>query len=390
MIEESFPTSTETLPVTPTVAEIDLEALQHNARLLMAQAGRASVMAVVKADAYGHGAVPVAHALTETGIHDFGVATVSEGIQLREAGINGRILVFGAPLPEYFPTYPAYDLEMTIPSRSTAEAAVAAFRTPGPLRVHVKVDTGMGRIGVSPEETPEVISILERTPGITVAGLWTHFANADEENDIFTLEQLSRFRAILDRLGNPPFVVHTANSAAMFTFPETFESFENVLVRPGIALYGGMDLPGNVPPPDIRPVMRVTSRVSHVKTVEKGTTVSYGRTWKADRPVRIATVLAGYADGYFRLLSNRAEVGIRNRRYPVVGAICMDMFMVNLGDPDGPGAEIGIGEEVTLFGPGGPSACEVASWAETISYEVFCSVSKRVPRLYSGIKKVVK
>ncbi|WP_456427733.1 alanine racemase [Rhodocaloribacter sp.] len=363
--------------LSPTVAEIHLAHLRHNARLLMARAGDAEVMAVVKADAYGHGAVRVARALREEGVRHFAVATAAEAVRLREAGIDEAILVFSAPLPGRLPVYARYGLDVTVSSRAVAEAVVAAARTAGPLRVHVKVDTGMGRLGLTPSETPAVVRMLERAPGVTVAGLWTHFATVADD---FVTEQATRFEAVVRRLGGA-LPVHTANSGALLSPPEHFSLTGASLVRMGVALYGIYD--GLSPHTDgFRPVMRLRSHVTHLKTVGPGTTISYDRTWTAPRRTRIATVGAGYADGYPRLLSNRAEVSLHGRRFPVVGVICMDMFMIDLGPPDGPAATVDLGDPVVLFGEGGPSASEVARWAQTITYEICTGIAPRVPRLY--------
>ncbi len=371
------PLSTDDAILSPTVAEINLAHLRHNARRLMARAGDADVMGVVKADAYGHGAAPVARALREEGVRHFAVATAAEAVRLREAGIEGSILVFSAPLPEHLPAYVRYGLDVTVSSRAVAEAVIATARTVGPLHVHVKVDTGMGRLGLTPADTPAVVRMLERAPGVTVAGLWTHFATVSDD---YVTEQAARFEAVVRRLGGA-LPVHTANSGALLSPPEHFSLTGTDLVRMGVALYGIYG-PPETPTDDLRPVMRLRSCVTHLKTVGPGTTISYDRTWAAPRRTRIATVAAGYADGYPRLLSNRAEVGLRGRRFPVVGIICMDMFMVDLGPPDGPAATVEIGDPVVLFGEGGPSASEVAGWAQTITYEICSGIAARVPRVY--------
>ncbi len=369
--------STHDALLSPTAAEINLAHLRHNARALTARAGDADVMGVVKADAYGHGAVRVARALREEGVRHFAVATAAEAVRLRRAGIDEAILVFSAPLPAQLPVYARHALDVTVSSREVAEAVIATARAAGPLRVHVKVDTGMGRLGLSPSETPAVVRMLERAPGVTVAGLWTHFATI---GDAFVNEQAARFEAVVRRLGGA-LPVHTANSGALLSPPEHFSLTGTELVRMGVALYGIYG-PSAMLSEDLRPVMRLRTRVTHLKTVAPGTTISYDRTWTAPRRTRIATVGAGYADGYPRRLSNRAEVGLHGRRFPVVGTVCMDMFMVDLGPPDGPAATVDLGDPVVLFGAGGPSAFEVARWAQTITYEICTGVAARVPRIY--------
>lgn len=362
---------------TPTVAEVDLGKLRKN--LDVFRAAGAEVMGVVKANAYGHGAVPVARALADAGVEFFAVATVPEGIELRRADIPGRILILAAPLPEYLPAYAKHDLDVTVSSPEVAEFVVSEAGRGRPLRAHVKVDTGMGRIGVSVAEAESVVTDLDRSSGVTIAGLWTHFATSDDPDLSFTFEQLERFKRVVDRVGDVAETIHTANSAAALRVPESY-GFERSLVRAGIGLYGYTDLDGLAEASGLQPVMRVTSRVTHAKWVEAGTTVSYGRKWKADRRSRILTVGAGYADGYPRLATNRAEVGIGGHRLPVAGTVCMDMFMVNAGGAEG----FAPGDAVVLFGDGGPGADELGAWAETISYEILTSVAPRVPRIYMG------
>lgn len=336
-------------------------------------------MAVVKADAYGHGAARVARALAGAGVRWFGVATVAEGVALREAGIEGRIVVFASPLPEHLGLHARHDLELTVTSSEIADAVIRRAGGGDRYRLHVKVDTGMGRIGLPPGDVASVFAGLERASNVEIAGLWTHLATADAHDLSFALEQLERFAAAVREVGDAAERIHVANSAAALRLPDAL-AFERSLARIGIGLYGYTSVEGLAKAHGLRPVMRLSATVTQVKRVAAGATISYGRTWKAARSTRIATVGAGYADGYHRLLSNRAGVGIGGRRYPVAGTICMDMFMVDVGE----GAEVAVGDEVVLFGDGGPDACEVAAWAETIPYEVLTSVSSRVPRTYAA------
>ena len=362
------------LPV-PVSAEIDLGALRHNLRTLRAQAGEAEVLGIVKANAYGHGVEHVVPVLQKEGVTTFAVASVPEAVQLRGLGVAGAILVFAAPLPGDLPAYAAHGIDVTVSSRDIAEA-VAAF--PDALRVHVKVDTGMHRIGLHPDEVADAVERLRRAPHVEIAGLWTHFATADEADLSFTHEQLERFESVLRAVGEPLPPVHLANSGALFHLPEAVR--HRAFVRAGGLLYG---LPSSEMLMDVavRPVMRLVARVVHLQTVEAGETVSYGRTWRAERPTRIATLSIGYGDGLPRQLSNRAVVGIGGRRYPVAGRVCMDMTMIDLGDPGGEGAEVNVGDQAVIFGPGGPSAFELAEWAETISYDLPCGLTARVPRV---------
>lgn len=364
---------------TTTWAEVRLDGLIRNLNVFRSAAPQAQIMAVVKADAYGHGASRVAKELARNGVERFAVATTAEGVRLRQAGIEARILVFAAPLPENLEIYPAHDLDVTVSSRAVAEAVADASSRGDRFRVHVKVDTGMGRIGIRPDEAERVLSILDDAPGVDIEGLWTHLATADEPDLDFAYEQLARFRDVLVRAGDAADCIHAANSAAALRIPDSF-SFDRALIRVGIGLYGYTALEGLAEEAGLEPVMRLTSRVTHVKRVEPGTSVSYGRRWTADRSTRIATIAAGYADGYPRIVSNRAQVGIGGTRYPVVGSVCMDMFMVDVG----PDSDVGPGDEVVLFGTGGPDAFELGRLAETIPYEILTSVSARVPRRYTG------
>lgn len=362
------------LPV-PVCAEVDLGALRHNVGVLRAHAGAAQLVGIVKANAYGHGVEHVVPVLQDEGVETFAVATVREGAELRALGVTEPILVFAAPLPDELPAYAAHGLSMTVSSPAVVEAA-ASF--PDPLRVHVKVDTGMHRIGLRPDEVDEAMTRLRAAPHVEIAGLWTHFATADEEDLSFTREQFDRFEAILRAVREPLPPVHLANSGALVQLPEAVR--HRAYVRAGGLLYG---LPSSEPLAhvEVQPVMRLVTRVVHLQTVAAGETVSYGRTWRAERPTRIATLSVGYGDGLPRQLSNKAAFGIGGRQYPVAGRICMDMTMLDLGDPDGPGASVQVGDEVVVFGPGGPSAFELAEWAGTISYALPCGLTTRVPRV---------
>ncbi len=379
------PTADISSRATRVVAEVDLNRLRQNARALQRRAGHADLMAVVKANAYGHGAPDVARALHEVGVHHFAVARVPEALQLRQAGLRDHILVLGAPLVEDLPLYADHDLGVTISSPTVARAVTEIARPARPVRAHVKVDTGMGRIGVTPGEAPPIIQRLADAPGVTLAGVWTHFAVAHDPEDPFTRDQFDAFREVVESVQERTGVerLHIANSSALFMFAESVEAFEPALVRVGLTLYGLGSRPEMLRDAGLHPVMRLLSQVTHIKTVDAGTSISYGRRWTADRTTRIATIGAGYGDGFRRLLSNRGEVGIGGRRYPVVGTVCMDMFMVDLGPPGTPPSDaVSVGDSVTLMGRGGPSAAELATWARTIPYEICCGISARVPRRY--------
>lgn len=369
----------------PVTATVDLGALRHNVRALQARADTADLMAVVKADAYGHGALPITRVLREEGVRHFAVARPAEAVQLREAGLSERILVLGAPFPDDLSVYVQHDLDLTVSSVDAAAAACRHGDPAHPLRVHVKVDTGMGRIGLAPDDAPAVLARLSDAPGVRIAGLWTHFATADEPDSAFARTQLARFEAVLDDLPDTvsPEHIHVSNTGALLTMGRRIRHLPNALVRTGISLYGWTATAALDPQINLRPVMGLHARVTHVKTVSKGTPISYGAEWRAPRPSRIATLGVGYGDGYPRLCSGRATVRIAGTERPIVGTICMDMCMVDLGPPDDPTAQaVEVGDEATLFGPGGPSLYDVADWADTIPYEICCSLSPRVPRRY--------
>jgi alanine racemase len=393
--DDAPPTTADPALLTPTTATVDLDAVRHNARLIQRRAAPAAdLMAVVKADAYGHGSVRVAKALRKEGDEHFAVARVSEAVRLREAGVEARIMVFEAPLEEHLPAYAHYRLDVTVSSKAVGEALIRlAKRRPSsapPLRAHVKVETGMERLGEEPEVAAEIVRRLRRASGVEVAGLWTHFVSADDaEQQAFTQRQLGILQEAADSAGPlPNGRVHAANTPAMLHFPDSFRALAPTFVRCGLALYGlarfSSEVCAALGREQLRPAMRFTSKITHLKTVDEGATVSYDRSWTAPERVRLATVGCGYGDGYTRLLSGRAEVGVHGRRFPVVGSICMDLMMVNLGPPESaPPAE--VGDEVVLFGPdGGPSVQDVADWSETIPYEVVTRVRGRVPRLYAG------
>jgi alanine racemase len=363
----------------PTGVEIDLEAIRGNVRVL--KPAGAELMAVVKANGYGHGDVPVARAAIEAGASWLGVALVEEGIRLREAGIDAPILLLSEFPKDSEKDLLASDLTPTVYSAEKAAALADAGRSTGrEVRVHLKVDTGMHRVGIAPGPALELARSL-RDDGIVIDGVWTHLARSEELGISTTDEQLERFRRFLDDLEAErirPRYRHAANSGAAISRPDAHLD----LVRVGIAMYGivpGPDLAGMK---DLRPAMSLRSRVGHVQRLGAGEAISYGHTYRLDRDSTIATVPIGYADGYLRSLSNRGRVLIRGKRYGVAGIVTMDQLMVDLGDDP-----VEIGDEVVLFGREGGEeirAEEVAGWAGTIGYEIVCAVSERVPREYRG------
>ncbi len=377
----------------PTWAEVDLDAIANNVRELKAAAQPAAkFMAVVKADGYGHGAYPVARAALEAGAEWLGVAILEEGLALRKNGFACPIMVMGYVPPAVALEAVGADLRVACYQMGLAEAlSRAASRHGWTARIHVKVDTGMGRIGLNPNEALDFIRQVRELPGIEVEGLFTHFAASDEADKEYTHLQAERFdrlcRALSDEGMLPP-VRHAANSAAIIDLPEY--SFN--LVRAGIALYG-------LPPSSevsqrarLLAAMSWKARLSHVKKVPAGTKISYGCTFETSRASVIATVPAGYADGFARRWSNQGRILVRGREVPIVGRVCMDQFMVDLTDLPGAG-EISHGEEVVLIGCQGDLAITMDDWARelgTINYEIACLVGRRVPRVYTSKGQIIE
>lgn len=363
----------------PTVAVVDLEAVRHNVRAM--KPPDAELMAVVKADGYGHGAVPVARAALEAGATWLGVALVEEGLRLREAGVDAPVLLLTEPPPGSEAEALSHRLTPAVYTEDAVGRVAAAARRLGcRAPVHLKLDTGMHRVGADPAAAvPLARTVVEA--GLELEGVWTHFASADEPDDPSARRQLERFLealGALERDGLRPRLRHAANSAATIALPESHLD----LVRVGIAAYGispGPALGGRVA---LRPAMSLRSRVALVKRVAAGERISYGLRYRLDRESTVATVPVGYADGYHRAVSGRAHVLIRGRRRPVAGTVTMDQITVDCGDD-----RVERGDEVVLFGRQGEEeirAEEVAAWAGTIGYEVVCAVSERVPREYVG------
>ena len=366
----------------PTAAEIDLRAIARNVGCAVRMAGPdAAVMAVVKADGYGHGAVPVARTALASGATWLGVAIPEEAAPLRAAGLECRILVLGPIPPEQAELVVILRLDQCVTDPGQAEAlARAAARRDRVVPLHLKIDTGMGRVGVAPCQAPGVAGRIAALSGVRLDGVMTHFAEAEAEDQAFTRAQLASFNATLKALraaGVRPGLRHAANSAGLLYVPEARLD----LVRPGIMLYGCHPRGGGCRDPELAPALRLRTAVSQVKDVSRGDSVSYGRTFIATRDTRVATLPLGYADGVGRLLSNRGQVLIRGQRASVIGRVCMDMLMVDAtAIPD-----VEIGDEAVLIGRQGDAeigADEVAALLGTISYEVLCRIGPRVPRVY--------
>jgi alanine racemase len=364
----------------PTRIRIDLDALTHNLRALRAHAG-VPVMGIVKANAYGHGLVPVGLHLQAHGVESLGVAFLEEGVALRRAGVTVPILVMGGIFGPQAAALIASDLEITVSSIAKLRQVEAAAEALGRQAVvHLKIDTGMERIGVHSYHAGPFIEAAVASRWCTVKGVYSHLACADEPGSSMSATQLARFLEACDhfrRIGAPMPVRHLANSGGVLHFPETHLD----LVRPGIALYGVLPDPAARAPVELRPVLSLVSQVVYFKVVPRGQTVSYGATWAPGVDTRVVTIPIGYGDGWPRALSSRGEVLIRGRRHPMVGRVCMDQFMVDLG-PDGTAYNE---DEVVLIGAQGGEAirCEdVATTAGTIPYEILVNLNNRIPRDY--------
>lgn len=379
-------TTTENMLMNTPTAEIDLDAIAHNVGVLREHAGSAAVMAVVKADGYGHGATEVGRAALAAGAAELGVATLDEALVLRRDGLTAPVLCWLHPPGTDFAPALQNDIEIAVSSpRQVADLLDAVARTGRSATVTVKADTGLSRNGVSAADHPAVVAALHRAAAegaVRVRGLMSHLAHGDDPDHPFNDEQARRLIELAAQAraaGLPYEILHLSNSPATMTRPDL--AFD--LVRPGIAVYGQTPIPerGDM---GLRPAMTVKCPVAMVRPVRAGDGVSYGHTWIAPRDTTLALVPAGYADGVFRTLSNRFEVAINGRRYPSVGRVCMDQFVVDLGP--GP-VEVGEGDDAILFGPGDhgePTAQEWADLVGTINYEIVTSPRRRIGRSYVG------
>lgn len=364
-------------------AAINLDAIENNIKAVSKKlTPKTKIMAVIKADAYGHGAVPVAKVLSPL-VWGFGVAILEEAVELRKMGIKNPILILGTIVKEQIPETVAYDITTTVFSCELAQAiAYEARKQKKTAKVHIKLDTGMGRIGYQPDEE-SVAEILEisKIQGLYLEGLFTHFATADEKDKTYAAEQLRIFREFTSRLKKEGISIpirHAANSAGIIDLPET--AFD--LVRCGIATYG-------LYPSDevnkeelcLVPALEWKTHISYLKQLGPGHKISYGATFHTQHPMRIATIPVGYADGYPRSLSNCGSVLVRGKRAPILGRICMDQFMVDVTEVDG----VLPGDEVTLVGRDKDAVLpveELAQLAGSFNYEFICGIGKRVPRIY--------
>ena len=378
-----------------TWAEIDLQAYAHNIKeLKRISRPSARLMAVVKANGYGHGAVEVAREALQNGAQYLGVARINEAVPLRAAGLEAPILIFGYSSPDIAPSLIEHDLTQSVYSLSTASAlSENAARQGKKIKVHLKVDSGMGRLGflldaknntaddIPAQDPLAEIEAITRLPGLTVEGIFTHFATADSADKSYANLQLDRFMDLLTRLkkeGLQPPLRHAANSAALIDMPDSHLD----MVRPGIATYGLHPSDEvNKSNVDLKPVMTLKSKIIHLKRVAPGFNISYGITFQTKNPTTIATVPVGYADGFNRLLSSRGYMLVHGRRVPVVGRVCMDLTMLDVGAISG----VALEDEVVVFGKqgnGAVTADEIASSLDTINYEIVSSITGRVPRVY--------
>ncbi|PLX26321.1 MAG: alanine racemase [Ignavibacteria bacterium] len=364
----------------PTIIEVDLDAMRANVRGIRDHVGDARIMGTVKANAYGHGLIRTARELLHFGVDELGVAFLEEGIALRRAGITAPVLVLGGIIGNQISHFLEYDLQITASSvyklHQIDETAAAMGRK---AAVHLKIDTGMGRIGIRHENASQLFAVALEAQHIELRGVYSHFASSHDADHSFTRLQLQRFNDALEFFpteGLPFPIRHIANSGAILQHPDSVLD----MVRPGIMMYGvypGPDVQHSIP---LQPVLSMKTRVVYFKVVREGQSIGYDHTWTADADTRVVTLPVGYGDGYARRLSDRADVLIGGTRYPVAGRISMDQCMVNIGS-----GSAYNGDEVTLIGRQGEEVItveELADLCDTIPYEILTMINTRVPRKY--------
>ncbi len=369
----------------PTIAQIDLDALAFNFRQLQKMVPKGvKILAVVKADAYGHGAVPISRKLEKLGVEYLGVAIAEEGVELRKGGVRTPILVLGGIYDGDIEKILRFNLTPVVFHKEALKSiSKVAQRGKKKVRVHLKVDTGMGRLGVPLSLWPNFLKEIPHFPKVEVEGILSHFSMMSEED--YSRHQWDQFLGAVkcaEELGIRCKYLHMASSAML----TTSSYYSGSLVRPGIMLYGAYPSPVLKNLVHLKPVMTLKTRIHFLKSVPSGFRISYGGTFVTRRESLIATLPIGYADGYSRTLSNRGEVLVRGKRAPVVGKVCMDFIMVDVTDIP----KASLGDEVVLIGNQGKeiiTAEEIADRMNTISYEVFCSVGKRIPRIYKGVRR---
>lgn len=373
----------------PTYAEIDLDAIAYNVHAIRDVVGTdRKIMPAVKADGYGHGAVQVSRVVIAEGADILGVASVEEAIELRDDGIYAPILILGCSMPRSAAEIVEFGISATVCDLSLGQAlAGEAAKRGKTAHIHVKVDTGMGRIGVSVDEAVQLITDLTDMPALKVDGVFTHFPSSDELDKSFTHEQICRFNQLLAVLKDRnimPEMAHAANSAAALDYPDSHFN----LVRPGLAIYGLYPSPTTSRNICLKPALTFRSRIIFMKDVPAGNPVSYGRTFVTSRLTKVAIIPVGYADGYDRRLSNTGEVAVRGHRVPVIGRVCMDQTIVDVTDvPD-----VEVGDDVVLLGGGYDYLAveRVAEMLGTVPHDIITSIGKRVPRVYIGGAKQIE
>jgi len=372
-----------------TFCEIDLDAFAGNLEAIKKKIGDREIILAVKANAYGHGVVPICREALSCGVKRFGVATLNEGVQLRDAGVDGEIIILTPPAMEQIPSVIYHSLTPNVVSRLFAEALSAhAVKVGAEVSIHIEVDTGMGRSGIPWYDAVGEIVAIAMLPNIKIAGIFTHFpvADSDAESDVeFTRLQIRRFSHILSTLTefklNIP-LVHVSNSAGILAHPIVGNA-----VRPGLLAYGLYPSEKMRKTIDVKPILSLKTRVIQIRDFPPGTSISYGRTYITDRRTRVAVIRAGYGDGLRRALSNRGEVLIRGKRRPIVGRVCMDTTMVEVDD------NVKLDDEVVIIGSQGNesiTADEHAKWCTTINYEIITGISERVKRVYIKGGEVVE
>jgi alanine racemase len=361
-----------------TWALIQLENLKANYRNIAALAAPAKVCAMVKADAYGHGAIEVARCLEKESVGYLAVALLEEALELKMAGIKTPILILGTASSDDAEIIVEHGFTQSIYTAEIADAlSKAAIRLGKKAIVHVKIDTGMNRQGIAYDEAEIYAHLLSSLPGLVVEGAYSHFSEADNPDTSFAGQQMARFQDALEGLKRGsivPALRHIANSGAILSMPDTFLD----MVRPGIILYGLSTGPAVSAPQGFVPVMKVCSKIASIRLIQSGDAVSYGRTFIATKPTRVALLPIGYADGYPRILSNRAEVLVRGIRAPILGRICMDYCMIDVTHIP----QASVSDEAVLFGTPDLPVGEIANLASTIDYEITCGISARVPRIF--------
>jgi alanine racemase len=360
----------------PSWIEIDLKQFRKNISIIRKHIGSSLFCLPVKANAYGHGLCDIGKAAEDAGIDYLGVAHLQEGIKLRNAGVTLPILVLGAIHEDQIDDLIDYNLEFTISSKFKAE--LVAEKSQGrKCRVHLEVDTGMQRTGVRPDTARVLLPYLKSLKNLEVVGIYSHLATADKPQDPLALKQIQAFQELIQDFKDIPLIRHLANSGGTAYFPEAHLD----MVRPSLITFGYLPEPCPVSLLDIAPCFSLKAKVSYFKVVKPGEGISYGHSFITNKQTRIVTIPVGYGDGYRRSLSNRGSVLIRGKRFPICGTICMDQFMVDVGDQ-----EVFVGDEVVLIGKQGDQEItlkEVAQLCDTIPYEILCLLNERIPRIYT-------